>query len=52
MSALEIPYKNEYLPKINQEWVFEVSRLHWVKKGHVEWNDVFISKIRSQMLLL
>ena len=35
---IEIPYKNEYFAKINQEWVFEVNGFHWVKKGHVEWN--------------
>ena len=29
-----IPYKNEYLAKINQEWVFEVNEFHRVKKGH------------------
>ena len=33
---VEIPYKNEYLAKINQEWVFEVNGFHKVKKGHVE----------------
>ena len=36
---IEIPYKNEYLAKINQEWVFEVNGFHKVKKGHVEWNE-------------
>ena len=33
---IEIPYKNEYLVKINQEWVFEVNGFHRIKKGHVE----------------
>ena len=33
---IQIPYKNEYLAKINQEWVFEVKGFHRVKKGHVE----------------
>ena len=35
---MKIPYKNEYLVKINQEWVFEVNGFHRVKKGHVEWH--------------
>ena len=35
----EIPYKNEYLAKINQEMVFEVNAFHRVKKGHVEWKE-------------
>ena len=33
---MKIPYKNEYLVKINQEWVFEVNGFHRAKKGHVE----------------
>ena len=33
---IEVPYKNEYLAKINQEMVFEVNAFHRVKKGHVE----------------
>ena len=33
---IEIPYKTEYLAKINQEWVIEVNGFHSVKKGHVE----------------
>ena len=36
---IAIPYKNKYLAKINQEWVFEVNGFHRVKKGHVEWNE-------------
>ena len=33
---IEIPYKNEYLAKINQKWVFEVNGFHMVKKALVE----------------
>ena len=48
-----IPYKNEYLAKINQEWVFEVNEFHRVKKGHDDWNGKCVCfKITSQMLLL
>ena len=36
---LEIPCKNEYLAKINQERIFEVNRFYRIKKGHVEWNE-------------
>ena len=35
-SFIEIPYKNDYLAKKNQEWIFEVNGFHRVKKGHVE----------------
>ena len=38
---IEIPYKTEYLAKINQEWVVEVNGFHSVKKGHVEWNEKY-----------
>ena len=31
--------KNEYLAKINEEWIFEVKGFHRVKKGLVEWNE-------------
>ena len=37
-SFIEIPYKNDYLAKKNQEWVFEVNGFHRVKKGHIERN--------------
>ena len=36
---IEIPCKNEYLEKINQEWVFEVNGFRRVKSGHIEWNE-------------
>ena len=36
---MKIPYKNEYLVKIKQEWVFEVNGFHRAKKEHVEWNE-------------
>ena len=36
---IEIPYKNKYLAKINQEWVFEVKGFHRVKKGHLVWYE-------------
>ena len=50
---IEIPYKNKYLAKINQEWVFQVNGFHRVKEGHVNvMKKVFISKITSKMLLL
>ena len=40
-SFIEIPYKNDYLAKKNQEWVFEVNGFHRVKKGHVEQNEKY-----------
>ena len=33
---IEVPHKNQYLAKINQEWVFKVNVFHRVKKGHIE----------------
>ena len=33
---IDIPYKNEYLAKIHQEWVFEVNGFHRIKKGDAE----------------
>ena len=37
--VIEIPYKNEYLPKINQDYVFKVNGLHRLKKEDVEWKE-------------
>ena len=50
---IEIPYKNKYLAKINQEWVFEVNWFHRVKKGHVEWSEkCFYFKNNKRFLTL